>query len=113
MEKLLNCPFCGASEDALSFDGNNINQEVYCNGCDASGPLAQVPASECVMPMDPAKTERARMLAAERWNHRAMSPEAQRHSAFVSGYFTDRAYVEEFARRHGLELRPKKTDSEP
>ena len=36
-EALLPCPFCGGHE-GLSVDGS-IARYVYCNGCDAAGPV--------------------------------------------------------------------------
>ncbi len=33
--------------------------------------------------------------------------EAGRHSAFVSGHFTERIYAEAFAEKNGMEMRPK------
>lgn len=65
------CPFCGGACDGLSVDGDRVHVNIYCNGCETSGPLASVPPDECIFPLDPAKTARATQQAMRQWNRRA------------------------------------------
>jgi hypothetical protein len=71
--QLLSCPFCGCEEKGLSIDGNRISANVYCNGCETSGPLAKIKDIQWdrVTPEDTAAMEeRARI----EWNKRVPLP---------------------------------------
>lgn len=65
--EFLPCPFCGG--DAIITEGDRVNQNAYCHGCDAQGPLVQVEYVQLSLVTD-ADTEAAAERARERWNQR-------------------------------------------
>lgn len=64
---VLPCPFCGCA--AISTEGDRVNQNAYCHGCDAQGPLARVEYTQMSLVTE-ADTEAAAARARVFWNTR-------------------------------------------
>lgn len=66
----LPCPFCGASEDGLSIEGDRLGQYVYCHGCETQGPFVKVnfKAINLITDEQGAEAKREAIVA---WNRRA------------------------------------------